>query len=326
MTRREWWQFLWNWLRERALFLIGFALLSFLLWAFSGLYGIEQGVADYGFLLILVIMLLVFLMDGVRQFRKWSAVLAGQEFPHQTAIETLLLKKYQEAALQLASCKAEERARQEDLQDYYTMWAHQMKVPIAASQLLIGDLDASQHKQELGQELLKIEQYTGLVLNYLRLQSFHNDLVLQQETVADLVNQAVKKFSIFFIQQRIRLDLGNLDKTIVTDKRWFGLLLEQLLSNALKYTKTGTISIFLEEEDLVIRDTGIGIAKEDLKRVFDCGFSGYNGRLTQQSSGLGLYLSHKIAQDLDLKLSLNSEIGKGTEVRIQIAQDDLRVD
>ncbi|CRH85321.1 Sensor histidine kinase graS [Chlamydia trachomatis] len=265
-------------------------------------------------------------MDGVRQFRKWSAVLAGQEFPHQTAIETLLLKKYQEAALQLASCKAEERARQEDLQDYYTMWAHQMKVPIAASQLLIGDLDASQHKQELGQELLKIEQYTGLVLNYLRLQSFHNDLVLQQETVADLVNQAVKKFSIFFIQQRIRLDLGNLDKTIVTDKRWFGLLLEQLLSNALKYTKTGTISIFLEEEDLVIRDTGIGIAKEDLKRVFDCGFSGYNGRLTQQSSGLGLYLSHKIAQDLDLKLSLNSEIGKGTEVRIQIAQDDLRVD
>ncbi|MET3643449.1 sensor histidine kinase [Streptococcus gallinaceus] len=326
MTRREWWQFLWNWLRERALFLIGFALLSFLLWAFSGLYGIEQGVADYGFLLILVIMLLVFLMDGVRQFRKWSAVLAGQDFPHQTAIEMFLLKKYQEAALQLASCKAEERARQEDLQDYYTMWAHQMKVPIAASQLLIGDLDASQHKQELSQELLKIEQYTGLVLNYLRLQSFHDDLVFRKENLADLVNQTVKKFSIFFIQQRIRLELGDLEQEIVTDKRWFGLLLEQFLSNALKYTKTGTISILLDEGDLVIRDTGIGIAKEDLERVFERGFSGYNGRITQQSSGLGLYLSRKIAQELDFSLKLTSEVGKGTEVRIGINQKRLRLD
>ncbi|WP_394404788.1 sensor histidine kinase [Streptococcus sp. 20-1249] len=245
MIRSDFWTFFSIWLRIRFVFLFGFTLMASLLWILAILHGVAQELAGYGLLLLLVVAFLLFLLDGTREFRKWTAVQTGQEFSIKSPVEFLLQEKYQEAEQKLLNFKAEERARQEELQDYYTMRAHQMKVPIAASQLLIGDLETSQHKQELTQELVKIEQYTGLVLNYLRLQSFHDDLVFCKENLADLVNQTVKKFSIFFIQQRIRLELGDLEQEIVTDKRWFGLLLEQFLSNALKYTKTGTISILL---------------------------------------------------------------------------------
>ncbi|MDE1696349.1 ATP-binding protein [Streptococcus suis] len=174
--------------------------------------------------------------------------------------------------------------------------------------------------------MFKIEQYTGLVLNYLRLQSFHDDLVIESVNLEDLVRSLVKKYSLFFIQANTSLDLGQLDRTVKTDKRWLGLLIEQILSNALKYCQGGSVSIVLDGDDLVIRDTGIGIAESDLERVFERGFSGFNGRRTQQSSGLGLYLSRKIAAELGYSLKLKSKVGQGTEVRIGIKEVELIFD
>ncbi|WP_238144254.1 ATP-binding protein, partial [Streptococcus suis] len=155
----------------------------------------------------------------------------------------------------------------------------------------VKEVDSSPVRHQLESELFKIEQYTGLVLNYLRLQSFHDDLVIESVNLDELVRNLVRKYSLFFIQVNTSLNLGQLDRSVKTDKRWLGLLIEQILSNALKYCQGGTISIALDGDELVIRDTGIGIAESDLERVFERGFSGFNGRRTQQSSGLGLYLS-----------------------------------
>ncbi|HEL1737665.1 TPA: sensor histidine kinase [Streptococcus suis] len=206
------------------------------------------------------------------------------------------------------------------------IWRGQKVTTGTASQLLVKEVDSSPVRHQLETELFKIEQYTGLVLNYLRLQSFHDDLVIESVNLDELVRNLVRKYSLFFIQANTSLDLGQLDRTVKTDKRWLGLLIEQILSNALKYCQEGTISIVLDGDDLVIRDTGIGIAESDLERVFERGFSGFNGRRTQQSSGLGLYLSRKIAAELGYSLKLKSKVGQGTEVRIGIKEVELIFD
>ncbi|TVW77722.1 sensor histidine kinase, partial [Streptococcus pneumoniae] len=107
------------------------------------------------------------------------------------------------------------------------------------------------------------------------------------------------------------------------DKKWLLVVIEQIISNSLKYTKEGGLEIYMEGQELCIKDTGIGIKNSDVLRVFERGFSGYNGRLTQQSSGLGLYLSKKISEELGHQIRIESEVGTGTTVRIQFAQVNL---
>lgn len=318
--------FFFSWLWERAVFLLAYVGFFLMLVLVSQLFEVEKELTRYVVTLLITVALVSSLADGLSQWRNLQAV-RHQEGPSSpNMVQAILQERLEEAHRQVKELQEQVHQQQENLQDYYTMWAHQMKTPIAASQLLVADLEEGRHKQALTQELFKIEQYTGLVLNYLRLQSFHEDLLLEKAELSSLVRQTVKKFSIFFIQERIRLNLGPLDRTIVTDKKWFGLLLEQFLSNAVKYTKNGSVSIYVEEDDLVIADTGIGIARSDLERVFDRGFSGYNGRLTQQSSGLGLYLSKKIADQLGISLSLTSQVGVGTQIRLGLKQESLSLD
>ena len=178
-------------------------------------------------------------------------------------------------------------------------------------------------KNQLEQELFKIDSYTNLVLQYLRLESFHDDLVVEKENIGDLIKEVVKKYALFFIQQGLSLNLHDLNHTVITDKKWFLVILEQVLSNSLKYTKQGSIEIFFQEDTLYMKDTGLGIQNSDLLRVFERGFSGYNGRLTHQSSGLGLYLSKKIADKLGHELHLHSVVGEGTTVMITFKEKKL---
>ena len=214
----------------------------------------------------------------------------------------------------------EEREKLNDLMDYYTLWAHQIKTPIAASSLLVGEIGGEKVKNQLEQELFKIESYVNIVLQYLRLESFHEDLVLKKENAEDLVKEIVKKYAIFFIQKGLSLSLHDLDRTIITDRKWFVVILEQVLSNSLKYTSQGGIEIYFQEDTLYIKDSGLGIQDADLLRVFERGFSGYNGRLAQQSSGLGLYLSKKIADELGHQISIASQVGQGTTVMISFSE------
>ena len=180
--------------------------------------------------------------------------------------------------------------------------------------------------RRLSSELRRVERYAEMVLTYQRLDAENGDWVFREYEVDVLMRRAVRRFSQEFILRKLKMEDVPTGRTIVTDEKWFGFVLEQLLSNALKYTREGGIRIFAEGDTLVIRDSGIGIAPEDLPRVFDRGYTGYNGRTDRRATGLGLYLCRRICEKLNLPLTLESTPGVGTDARIGLKQYGLRAE
>lgn len=315
--------FLKSYLYSRRFFLALLILLLGFILLFAFVFDAYRSLLEYVALLLAFLSFLFIGADAWTAFKSYRSQKLQASAQAQTPLEKLLQERVEELEYEQKNQLLVEQEKYNDLLDYYTLWVHQVKTPIAASSLLIGDLKDKEAKTQLEQELFKIESYVHLVLQYLRLESFHDDLVLKQENLADLVREVVKKYALFFIQQGLSLNLHDLDHTIVTDKKWFLVILEQVLSNSLKYTKEGSIEIYFHEDRLYIKDTGLGIQNADLLRVFERGFSGYNGRLTQQSSGLGLYLSKKIADQLGHKIAIDSQVGQGTTVYIAFPEKKL---
>lgn len=224
---------------------------------------------------------------------------------------------------QLRKLEDQSAAKQQDMLEYYTLWVHQIKTPLSAMRLILQS-DPGETNEALLQELFKVERYVEMVLGYLRLDDIGSDLRLEKCSVHEIVRQAVKKFAPLFIYQKLTLELQEFDNVVVTDEKWLCFVLEQLLSNALKYTKSGGISIFMEEPDvLVLRDTGTGISPEDLPRVFERGFTGFNGRQDKSASGLGLYLTKQVLNRLQTPIKITSTLGEGTQVRLFLHRDKL---
>ena len=210
--------------------------------------------------------------------------------------------------------------------DYYTMWVHQIKTPISAMKLLI-QTSESEISGDLSSELFKIEQYVEMVLSYIRLDNSENDFVIKEYNLDDIVRQAIRKYAPLFIRKKISLDFQNTNYKVLTDEKWLVFVIEQLLSNAIKYTNKGKISIYpLENKKLVIEDTGIGISPEDVPRIFDKGFTGYNGRTDKKATGLGLYLCKNILDKLSHKISIESEIGVGTKVILDLSMINVNIE
>jgi len=211
--------------------------------------------------------------------------------------------------------------KQTEMEDYFTLWVHQIKTPISAMRLLLQE-ESNEQKEVLLQELFKIEQYVEMVLSYLRLDSMSADLILKEYSLSDLVRQAVKKYSIIFIHKKIVLNLEEIDCSVLTDEKWLVFVLEQILSNSLKYTgEGGVINIYMSktaQKTLIIEDTGIGIRQEDIPRIFEKGFTGYNGRMDKKSTGIGLYLSKQVLNKLSHSISVVSEVGAGTKISIDL--------
>jgi signal transduction histidine kinase len=204
-----------------------------------------------------------------------------------------------------------------DLVEYFTMWVHQIKTPIAAMHLLLQAEESAQNSA-LAMELFKIEQYVNMVLQYLRVDTGTNDFVLNNYRLDDIVRQALRKYARLFILKKIELDFQESALTVLTDEKWLSFVVEQVLSNSLKYTSSGKISIWSADRTLYIEDTGIGIKAEDLPRVFERGFTGYNGRADRKSTGIGLYLCRRILDRLGHTISISSEPGRGTRVGINL--------
>lgn len=223
----------------------------------------------------------------------------------------------------IAEITAQTDSRIRDTVDYYTVWAHQIKTPIAAMRLTLQKEDVPEARR-LASELSRIEQYVEMVLVFVRLGSDYSDYVFTQQDIDEIIKSSVKKFASEFIDRRIRLEYDSVDIQAVTDEKWFAFVVEQLLSNALKYTREGSIKIYSEGKVLCIKDTGIGIAPEDLPRVFDKGYTGCNGRTDRRASGLGLYLCRRICQNLGIDISISSTVGEGTTVRLDLGQYKLR--
>lgn len=208
-----------------------------------------------------------------------------------------------------------------ELEDYYSMWVHQIKTPIAAMNFLLENEETD--VKMIKQELFKIERYVEMVLTYLRLGSETSDYVINKVELSEVVRENVKKYATLFINKKIKLNFVPHETFVISDKKWLGFAFEQLLSNAIKYTKSGgEISINMEPTKLVIEDTGIGISEEDLPRIFDNGFTGFNGRRETKSSGIGLYLCKKTLDRLGHKINIVSEVGIGTKVVITFPEED----
>ena len=192
--------------------------------------------------------------------------------------------------------------------------------------LLLQDADTDEQRALL-EQLQSVEQYVEMVLGYLRLESPSSDYVIRNYALDDIVRQAVRKFASQFIRRKLRLEYTPLNVSVITDEKWLLFVIEQVLSNALKYTRSGSVSITLEApKTLCIRDTGIGIAPEDLPRVFEKGYTGSNGRTDKRATGIGLYLCRRILAKLGHSITIVSTPGVGTSVRIGLEQDALEVE
>ncbi len=211
----------------------------------------------------------------------------------------------------------------QDMIDYYTLWAHQIKTPIAAIKLTLQNEDSILARQ-LSANLFRIEQYVEMVLAYLRLDSASKDYIFKEYDVDEMIRSTVKKFSSEFILRKIALDYKPVNHKMIVDEKWFSFVLEQVISNALKYTVKGTISIYMEKRGILcISDTGIGIRPEDLPRVFERGYTGYNGRIDKKASGIGLYLSKEICKNLGIEISIDSELEEGTVVKLNLQRYEM---
>ncbi len=308
------------------------------------LYNIRTDAVKYAFLLSFVWFLAWEAVRFARYKKRHEELLeaerkASAELYDLPETFSVIEKDYQRILKRVYHDKAElesdGREFREETADYYGMWAHQIKTPIAALKVLLQSYGLPDKADErtfefirgMKSEVFKIEQYVEMALTYLRTADMTADFVFGTYELDDIIRQAVKKYSQIFILNKIKLNYEPVGETVLTDEKWLTFVIEQLLSNALKYTREGSISIYTqkvseEEECLVIEDTGIGILPEDLPRVFEKGFTGYNGRENKKSTGIGLYLCKTIMDKLRHGIWLESEVGKGTKAYIRLGRKE----
>ena len=213
--------------------------------------------------------------------------------------------------------KSEMLNQKDDLNAYFLMWLHQIKTPMTVSKLLLEKPDETT-STKLKMQLMYIEQYISMAMNYLKMIDHSTDMDITQVNLDDIIKNLLKKYSLLFIHNHISLEYQSNLAYVISDSQWLTILIEQILSNALKYTENGKISIqYLEDKHaLEIRDTGIGIRSEDIPKIFDRGYSGFNGRMNEKSSGLGLYLAKKISERLNIQIEVESKLSKGSIFRL----------
>lgn len=216
--------------------------------------------------------------------------------------------------------RLEHQKKMADSIDYYTTWVHQIKTPIASMRLRLQAED-SQTARALTEDLFRIEQYVEMVLTYLRLGSESTDYVFREIELDGVIKGCLRKFASQFIGRSLSLSYEGTEQTVVTDEKWLAFVLEQLLSNALKYTAEGGITIEVSEKQVLsIRDTGFGITPEDLPRIFEKGYTGFRGREDKHASGIGLFLCKKICDNLGVKIWAESKLGEGTTMYLDLSQ------
>ncbi|MGN1415819.1 MAG: ATP-binding protein [Oscillospiraceae bacterium] len=292
-----------------------------------GLFGLPTEAVLYGAAVSGFFGLIFFIIDFISFCRRKRALeKAAEEITltadHLPVPANGMEEEYDELVRQLfgelKAAENEAAAKLSDMTDYYTMWVHQIKTPIAAADLILQSTDCPE-KAELAENLQRIEQYAEMVLCYLRLDSDSTDFVIKEYDLDGIIRQAVRKFSAQFIRRRLRLVYSPVGKTVLTDEKWLLFVIEQVISNAVKYTPSGEVEIYCEEPlTLCVRDTGIGIAPEDIPRIFEKGYTGCNGRLDKKASGIGLYLCRKICTKLGHSISAESS-EKGTVIKINMS-------
>lgn len=250
---------------------------------------------------------------------RFPALETQDDIDYQNIIESL--------REEINEIQTKEDLRYQDTVDYYTTWVHQIKTPIASMRLTLQNEDSDTASQ-ISDDLFRIEQYVEMVLTFLRMGSDSSDYMFKEYDLDEIIKGCVKKFASQFIRKKIKLNYEPLNVKVLTDEKWLAFVIEQLLSNAVKYTPSGgKVTIALEKpKTLCIRDTGIGIAPEDLPRIFEKGYTGYNGRSDKKASGLGLYLCKCICDNLGNSITANSSLDSGTVIRIDLNREELKIE
>ncbi len=303
-------------------------LLTFLIVFY--LYKTPFYIIKYSLLLVSTFSILLIAISFISYFKKYKTLIflydeVNETIDRLSEANTKMEERYQDIIKKLYNEKLDLISKADilksDMMDYYSMWVHQIKTPISALNIL---LKMNNSNEAMKQELFKIEQYVEMVLNFLKIDDM-SDLVFKTYDISNLVKQAIKKYSILFIYKKIKLQFSEENLNVITDEKWLTFVIEQLISNALKYTNEGSISISIDcdNRELTIKDTGIGIYDEDIPRVFEKGFTGYNGRMDKKSTGIGLYLCKTILTKLSHTISITSKVGSFTKVTIRFPVKDI---
>lgn len=292
------------------------------------LYRIRFEAFLYSAVIIIVFGIIIFLLDYVRGLKKAEILRAAVTSAANGNIDlpdvVYLDEKYYRKIIDTLY-KEIDRARQvmyderQDVQDWYTVWVHQIKTPIAVMKLNIRDDDTV-----IANELFRIEEYADMALTYIRLSSGQNDLVIREYALDDLIRETLRRYAPQFIAKKIRLVYEPFGVRIITDRKWLVCVIDQLISNAVKYTNGGMVSIKMNGNALTVSDTGIGIAPEDMPRIFEKGYTGLNGRTGAKSSGLGLYLSKKAAELINIRITAESRKGEGSSFTLDFPENSFR--
>ena len=289
-----------DYMKSQSVILFGYLLVCIVFITISVLATIEM---EYVFLGIEILgfILLIYLIVHWFQYQKLSDVKDDNE---------KLLNENK-------NLKSEMLNQKDDLNAYFLMWLHQIKTPMTVSKLLLEKPDETTNTK-LKMQLMYIEQYINMAMNYLKMIDHSTDMDITQVNLDDIIKNLLKKYSLLFIHNHISLEYQSNLAYVISDSQWLTILIEQILSNALKYTENGKIAIqYLEDKHaLEIKDTGIGIRSEDIPKIFDRGYSGFNGRMNEKSSGLGLYLARKISERLNIQIEVESKLSKGSTFRL----------
>ncbi|MDI6552193.1 sensor histidine kinase [Leuconostoc falkenbergense] len=239
--------------------------------------------------------------------------------PATSSVAHLYQNLLKQQTLEHKKMLANQANAMQDIQDYYAMWAHQIKVPLSVLDLM-NQTDTIE-KYETSNQLLIVNQYLNMMLQFIRLKNLHQDLTFKPIHLQAIVRDVIKSYKLFFIRQNLSVSITGEDFTVVSDSKWIQFVLEQIIFNAIKYTSQGCIQVIFENHhQVVIKDTGIGIAASDLPRLFDKGYTGLNGRLENNSSGLGLFMVKQILSELGHDIKIASVVGSGTTVTIDFKQ------
>lgn len=251
-----------------------------------------------------------------------------QEHEKQTAPNEFISQLYEANYFalidQMRSKKRKDMEKQSDLMDYFSLWIHQIKTPVSAMSLILqSQKEKTAAHKKLEQELIYLNDYIHLALNYLKLEETGKEIEIESVDVDNILKTVVKKYAILFIYNKIKLDFESTGLVVQSDRKWIEVLIEQLLSNSLKYTKQGTIRLYSRGgQQLIIEDTGSGISPSDLPKIFEKGYTGLNGRLHEKSTGIGLFISRKITHRLNISLNIESELNVGTKAIIDFSSED----
>lgn len=337
--------YLTNFIKQNYIWILMIVTMSCIHLLYMYLIGARKQDVVYAAVLDAILLLIIVLVGFFRYSSKVKALSNALERPVEEQaqlpeatddVEILYHRLLENQSIARSESESSAAIRQSQMRDYYSMWVHQIKTPISAMKLLL-----EAEREELGQlicddeqsqyllsdnmdsfedELFRIEEYVSMALQYQRVSSTENDFVLEKVGVDGVIRDTIKKYAKIMIRRHIGINYSGTGQEVYTDGKWLAFMLEQILSNAIKYTPQGGVTIETAKKAnrffITIKDTGIGIKAEDLPRVFEKGYTGYNGHADKKATGIGLYLCRQMADKLGHTIRMESEIGKGTKVWI----------